>query len=375
MGATCCKAATDKQPLITPFTRLRSPVPCSTWNTIRHSPSWSFRWDHRTHIEDDIIIGTGSARYSHDNDNRNGSETISSQNGSPCITAREVRPENLNLRKNEKARAGPQNDKSMVSGSSSLEIKVFGNASTSAQKVGPTPSDPEPSKRTRHSPGYTLYRQVSDSHIPSLKSSFNSLSNISHSLDPLYSLSNNSSEGWSMRTFSQLVGSTSQRDMGSSFNSSTEITTTPSPDLQSCKICSRILKERSPFSTQKIVSTRECPVIAVLPCSHVFHADCLDNITIEVDQYDPNCPICNCGDKFGAKFGGKIKVSRNAVVDMDVAAGSYGEPGTRRGISSSKRKGPKRSFSQPFLKKHFSVGSARPETERKKWFWDRYRKD
>ncbi|KAJ3700705.1 hypothetical protein LUZ61_004410 [Rhynchospora tenuis] len=372
MGATCCKAATDKQPLITPLTRHGYSVACSSRNTTRHSPSWSFRWDHRTHIEEDIIIGCGSARYSHDD--RNGSETISSENGSPCIAAREVRPENLNLEKQEKSRAGPL-DKSMVSGSSSPEIKEFSNASTSAQKVGPTPSDPEPSKRTRRSPGYTLYRQVSDSRIPSLKSSFNSLSNISHSPDPLYSLSNNSSEGWSMRTFSQLVGSTSQRDMGSSFNSSTEITRTPSPDLQSCKICSRVLKERSPFSTQKIVSTRESPVIAVLPCGHVYHADCLDNITIEVDQYDPTCPICNYGDKFGAKFGGKIKVSRNAVVDMDMDAGSYGKPGTCRGIGSSKMKGPKRSFSQPFLKKHFSVGSARPETERKKWFWGRYRKD
>lgn len=163
--------------------------------------------------------------------------------------------------------------------------------------------------------------------------------------------------------------------MGSSFNSSTVISLMPSPDLQSCKVCSRVLNERSPFSTQKIIAARENPLIAVLACGHVYHADCLENITIEVDQYDPNCPICDYGEKFGAKFAGKIRVSRNAVVDLDVDAGAYGKPGLHKGIGSSKGDVPKRSFSRPFLKSHFPIESTQPETERKRWFWVRYRKD
>lgn len=375
MGATCCKAATEKQPPVAPLARLGSSVAYTSRSITRHSPSWSFRWDHRTHIEDDFINGCESARCSHDN--RNGIEIVSSGNGSPGITTKEVKSDNHILENKDdsaKSKVGPQ-DQSMVSSSSSPEIQESSNTSTSAPRVGATPSDPEPSKKTRRSPGYTLYRQVSDSRIPSLKSSFNSLSNISRSPDPLHSPSNNSSDGWSMRTFSQLVGSTSQRDLGSSFNSSAAITRMPSPDLQSCMVCSRVLNERSPFSAQKIISAQENPLIAVLPCGHVYHADCLDNITIEVDRYDPSCPICNYGEKFGSKFAGKIRVSRNAVVDMDVEVGSYGKPMKHKGIGSSKGQGPKRSFSRPFLRRHFSIGSCQPETERKKRFWGRYWKD
>lgn len=46
MGANCCVAVKDK-PLPSP---LRFEV--STYRSSRHSPTWSFRWDNRTHIED-----------------------------------------------------------------------------------------------------------------------------------------------------------------------------------------------------------------------------------------------------------------------------------------------------------------------------------
>ena len=45
MGANCCIAAKESsQPSM-------APVEVSTYR-VRHSPSWSFRWDNRTHIED-----------------------------------------------------------------------------------------------------------------------------------------------------------------------------------------------------------------------------------------------------------------------------------------------------------------------------------
>lgn len=46
MGANCCVAARDKP--LTSGTRIE----VSTYRNVRHSPSWSFRWDNRTHIED-----------------------------------------------------------------------------------------------------------------------------------------------------------------------------------------------------------------------------------------------------------------------------------------------------------------------------------
>lgn len=109
MGATCCKAATEKQPPVTPLVRLGSSVAYTSRNITRHSPSWSFRWDHRTHIEDDFINGGESARYSHDN--RNGIEIVSSGNRSPGITTKEVKSDNPILENKDdfaKSKVGPQ---------------------------------------------------------------------------------------------------------------------------------------------------------------------------------------------------------------------------------------------------------------------------
>ncbi|KAJ3694306.1 hypothetical protein LUZ60_009786 [Juncus effusus] len=412
MGANCCKVSNDKHQSIvqssTRFgsssTRFGSAVPAQTNSrqiARHHSPSWSFRWDHRTHIEEDIPeTGNSSSRFSNTGVGNMGSG--SSGNESP-----EIKPEKQPvLQKEETSQRNPKlipQVQSVESNSSSPEIIKFcnnnNNGSTSAPPKIPTaPSSdlPEPSRRTRRSPGYTLYRQVSDSRIPSLKSSFNSLSNVSpepHSLSNHHSLSNNSSDNWSMRTFSELVGSASQREFAlqlssSSFDSSSVITKTPlSPDSESCRICSRVLKEKSPFSVQKIYSGRENSVIAVLPCGHVYHADCLENVNKEldkyekeVDKYEPNCPVCIYGEKFGGKLLGKgIRVSRNAVVDLDLDLERKSESGKRRGKDRVLRR-----FNRfPVLRRHFSTGShsqsqsqsQRGDFERKKGFWGRYWKE
>jgi hypothetical protein len=50
MGANCCIAAKVRtQPCVIP-------VEVSAYRNVRHSPSWSFRWDNRTHIEDIMEI-------------------------------------------------------------------------------------------------------------------------------------------------------------------------------------------------------------------------------------------------------------------------------------------------------------------------------
>lgn len=61
MGANCCVAIKDK-PLPSP---LRFEV--STYRSSRHSPTWSFRWDNRTHIEDAMENATQFAQQDIEN--------------------------------------------------------------------------------------------------------------------------------------------------------------------------------------------------------------------------------------------------------------------------------------------------------------------
>ncbi|GFS46461.1 RING/U-box superfamily protein [Actinidia rufa] len=177
-----------------------------------------------------------------------------------------------------------------------------------------------------------------------------------------------SSDGWSMRTFSELVAS-SQRER-CSFDTR---------DLHGAAI--------------KIIASNELLVVAVLVCGHVYHAECLEAITQEVDRYDPSCPTCSFGEKQMSKMARKVlkaeaelksrssKISRNRVVDSyDVL--------DRRKPTELEEKFPKmessssarRSFAKPFLKRHFSLGSkwSRSMSENnsaRKGFWARYRKD
>lgn len=125
---------------------------------------------------------------------------------------------------------------------------------------------------------------------------------------------------WSMQAFSQLVAYSQREGFGLSDNpdatNSTEIADegfssslerirvsslqSPhrrSPDLpgdaQICIICSRWLRHKSPFSSQRmLVGNRDLPVVGVLVCGHVFHADCLEKDVPEMLRHDPPCPQC-----------------------------------------------------------------------------------
>ena len=110
------------------------------------------------------------------------------------------------------------------------------------------------------------------------------------------------SHGWSMRTFSELVAS-SQRErwsfdsehLGSGLSKisvcGSRFSYSPSLDLQTCGACSKFLTERSSWAAS------ELSVVAVLVYGHAYHADCLESMTPEVENYDPACPICTGGEK------------------------------------------------------------------------------
>jgi hypothetical protein len=198
-----------------------------------------------------------------------------------------------------------------------------------------------------------------------------------------------SSDGWSMRTFSEMVAS-SQRDrwsvdselLGSVSSkmtiSSASNPTTVSRDQEVCKLCLKLLKERSAWNAQDL------GVVAVLLCGHVYHADCLDSLTAEAEKYDPPCPVCIHGEQCTVKLFGKLeskiknKIPSNVTVDGDLDGSSKRQKKSCRepklGTSSSM----KGSISRPFLRRHFSIGSRPPrlvsesESTRKKGFWAKH---
>ncbi|KAA8537586.1 hypothetical protein F0562_027194 [Nyssa sinensis] len=260
-------------------------------------------------------------------------------------------------------------------------------ANLSSSRTRSLPANSTQSRRAHRSPGHQL------------------LSN-----DLTIGSQGGSSDGWSMRTFSELVAS-SQRERwsfdsecldsgrGKISESSSRFSYSPSVDLQTCGACSKLLIEKSAWSSQKIFAGNELSVIAVLVCGHVYHAECLETMTPEADQYDPSCPVCMVGEKQVLKMSGKAlkaaqelksrsnKISRNRVVDSYLDAG-FDVLDCRK---NSKREGkfPKlepsssarNSFAKPFLKRHFSLGSkcsrslSENDSSRKRGFWARYRKD
>ncbi|KAH1212018.1 hypothetical protein GmHk_14G040316 [Glycine max] len=273
-----------------------------------------------------------------------------------------------------------------------------------------------PTRWAHRSPAHPLLRQISDSRIMDLKLPDNSISEGRPSF-VLSTCSNEmtagsicgSSDGWSMRTFSELVAS-SQRErwsfdsecFGSGRHkisgSSSRFSYSPSMELQSCGACSKLLTERSTWSNQKFISNSDLSVVAVLVCGHSYHAECLEAMTSEADRYDPACPICMVGDKHLSKLLSRKglraesdikaknhKISRNRVVDSYLDGG-FDVFDRQKGIdlrgkvskmepSSSARS----SFGKPFLRRHFSLGSkwsrslSENDSARKKGFWARYR--
>ncbi|KAL1312073.1 uncharacterized protein LOC107645271 [Arachis ipaensis] len=275
-------------------------------------------------------------------------------------------------------------------------------------------SNSTPSRRAHRSPGHPLLRQISDSQILGLKSPGYSISEGRPSF--VFSPCSNematgslygSSDGWSMRTFSEMVVS-SQREICSSDSeylgsgrhkiigsSSSRFLHSPSMDQQSCPACARPLTE-----LPNIVARSDVSCVAILVCGHAYHAECLESRTAEANKFDPACPACIFGDNHSSKSSRKDirvesetskgkhqKISRSRVADSylesDVSVSEPQKDIERIGkVSKMEPSSSTRStHGKPFLKKHFSFRSKSnrtlPEndTARTKGFWGRHRKE
>lgn len=427
MGANCCVAARSK-PLST-----RSEAEISLSRNVIFSPSWSFRRHSRTYTEDSyesvVSFPLGNNRIAgpeiknvhvdiegqSDGDSPLSSFQAPSWHKSPIIGRAAGRnkdnEDDLHFGRSSTIQ---ENDVATSSTISSIPVPKASipapsvscyDVDTSSSPTCSQPSGPIPSKKPRRSFGYRLYRQISDSRILKPRKDNNMterrksfvLSACSNELSTKGS-HGESSDGWSMRMFSELVSSQRDRwsfdseNLSSSYGkitrSSSHLLDSPtSSDLQMCWICSKFLRERSPWSSQKLVTTNELPVVAVLCCGHVYHAECLENVTSDMDSHEPPCPLCSNGGKLGSKFLSKAetkarnKLSRIAVGDFDIDSNDSARDQWQ--LAEKKGKGPKissglkNSLSRPFWRRHFSIGSRGPELQpesdntRRKGFWIR----
>ncbi|KAA8536079.1 hypothetical protein F0562_028557 [Nyssa sinensis] len=411
------------------------------------SPSWSFQWDNRGRVAgEEISVNWSSDGVSGNDGLHIKSETVvetayASEEGSSLDSFQTVAWQKSPISEdNARILRLPSSDQSIsrnfpievkestespaVSEPSPLKLSpsLYSMSSLSASPLSSQsyllPAGSTPSRCPRRSPGHhQLIRQVSDSRIPGLKSPNFSISEEVSSFG-LPGWSNEStrgshggsSDGWSMLGFSELMA-TSRRERWSFDNESlgfnqdkitrysSRISASASIDLQTCGVCSKLLTEKSSWSSHKIITTNDLAVVSVLICGHVYHAECLENMTPEFNKYDPACPVCTFGEKQTLKLSEKVlragmdlkarnsKRSRNRVVDSDFDGDSIvfdrqkSDGHGRKGLKMSSSSSFKSSLGRPFLRQHFSFGSkgtgslSENSTQRKGFFWSKSRKE
>ncbi|PSS29453.1 E3 ubiquitin-protein like [Actinidia chinensis var. chinensis] len=437
MGSACCVAARDR----TITNGASSEV---LQRNVRYSPSWSFRWDNRGRVageETSVNCFSDGISRTDGSDVKSGAtvETVyASEEGSPVDSFRTLAWQKSPIsERNSGILRLPSSDQSN-SRNFPTEVKeptesprVSDPSSTklspSVHSISPLSTSPlssrnhllrptsTPSRLPRCHPGHQLLRQVSDARIPGHKSQNLSISEESSFLFPGWSNESTggsnlgSSDGWSIPAFSDLMA-TPRRERWSfdseslgfdpeKTRSSGQLSVSPSIDVRTCGVCSKLLTEKSSWGSQKIIATNELAVVAILICGHVYHAECLESMTPEINKYDPACPVCTFGEKQVLKLSEKAlraemdskarnKRSRNQIVSRDLDGDSVvfdGQKSSGHGgkglklISSSSMKS---SLGKPFLRQHFSFGSkgtrslsVNHSTRKKGFFWSKSSKD
>ncbi|XP_010549617.1 PREDICTED: uncharacterized protein LOC104820741 [Tarenaya hassleriana] len=66
-----------------------------------------------------------------------------------------------------------------------------------------------------------------------------------------------------------------------------------STTTQKCGICKKLLSQKSPWSSYRIMRSGDMPAAGILPCCHTYHVECLDQVTQKAQTRDPPCPVCS----------------------------------------------------------------------------------
>lgn len=283
-------------------------------------------------------------------------------------------------------------DSKLINSMALIPFSSASRADLSSSLSGSLPSDSTITRKVCQSPCRELSQQISDSRIAPLQSVDESSSAGARPSFVLSSCSNDfstggshggSSDAWSMRTFLELVASSNKErwsaDSVSLTSSSSQRAcsnprdTPSSPHRKTCKACSKRL-------------TGHC-VVAVLVCGHLYHSECLENVTTESNQYDPPCPVCTHGEKSAIRLFKKadmdrIKSCKGKMAETDALGDAQcdDEKGARQNLKIGTNSKGRSSYRRPFLKQYFSFAKPSQSTsggrsKMKKGFWEKYRRE
>lgn len=383
MGSACCIAAKDGTPSNQSATE-------NLHRTVRCSPSWSFRWDNRGRVVGEEIKLNWSSDGVSGNDrsdfkSRTTIETVyASEEGSPFESFRShAWQKSPTSERNGEILSQPSSDPLVASNSTEiieparLPAVTYPSPALSASALSYDESQQLPVNLTPSSsfilPGWGI-ESIQGSH-------------------------GGSSDGWSIPAFHEFLP-TPHRERWS-FDSEGfsflcgRTSSSPSLDLRACGVCAKLLTDKSFWGGQK-TTPNGISVVSVLTCEHVFHAECLENMTLEINKYDPACPVCTLGEKHVSKMcekGLKAEMNskarkrcRNQVVDSDFNGNlaAVGDVVRCPKISSSSSSLKKLSVGKPSLRRHFSFSGSKGTTravsenecaQKRGFFWTRSSKE
>ncbi|KAJ0233551.1 RING finger family protein [Hirschfeldia incana] len=418
MGNACCVAPRDKMVILPNL-----PSAAAAAAERRHSPTWSFRWDNHNRgrvAGEDASLSWLSDGFSRNDVSDIKSEFLSSQ-GSPLHsfrtqTSQKSPASDLSFPRNSSMDTVFEQKENASTESAAPSYPSPAQSSLSlASQPSSFPTSPLPSQSYYYHPASSstlnptqrphLSKQVSDGQICGMSRSSTTEERQRTSLR--YDSSHSGpSEGWSLQAFSEMMSSSRSTEPFSYDNDCFGLErdkighhgnrmSNHRHHQQTCGACSRPLSEKSLWSSQKIFMTNELSVSAILACGHVYHGECLEQMTPEIDKFDPSCPICTLGEKKTAKLSEKAlrvemdlkarhnKRLRNRVLDSGFDCDDFVMFDDNPRVEAAAGKSPKlvssssvkSYFANPFLARHFSFGSRDNSTKenlpvkKKGFFW------
>lgn len=385
MGATCCVAAKSK-PVLDESNGVTARM------STRFSPLWNVQWDNRGRVAgEETAIRWFADMSSRESQLGNISEERTPENFQSHACSRPQLPQEGIYVSDFRS---PNSDASICR-SISLEGEDAANfqaasdrspmmPSISSVSTSPLPTGDHlfhagstPVRLTCKIPENNLYRQATDERMKGFRSpgidgekpspmrpgwtyhsARGSHDGSSDSCSIPEYLAYSHREGWSVDSLSLGLnnGDTITRSNSRHYSS-------PCSHIKICGACSKLLSDKSSFGSQKVMPTNELAVVAVMVCGHVYHAECLERMTLEVSKYDPACPVCTFGEPQAMKLFEKAikaemefrlkhsKRSRSRIVDSEFESIRVGNVG--KGVKIDSSSGMRSSF----LKRHFSLGS------------------